>query len=501
MKDSPYLRKVIDSPFDANFSETGLIMPWIGVTDGTAASMALITTPFDGTVKINTDAKGYQPTLRWLNSKGHLAYERNVRFHFSGSGGYVALCKLYRKIAAEQGLLVSLKEKARKAPALERFIGAMSFWIVDWPDVSFLEEMKAAGIERALISYHVDSRRIPPAVRSRPGLYPVYEAVDREFAQKIQHLGYLAGKMDYYRTIYPPSMQRGQWIMRRTGYPEQCALDPNGKPWPGFGARPGAAEVMCHRCSLRQYQMAEVSIPSDVDRVGYDARFVDTLASVALHECFDPAHPETRTEDMQNRFKLLALMRDYGLIAGTEYFGSWAVPAAHYGESPMTYLRFFTNTMSMRDQLTPVPIPVPPEYREVALNERIRAPLWQLVFHEAAIVTGRWDWTANRFADKRDWDKEMLIYLLHGTMPTMLTDRADFTANKDRFVRNYQTVCKWNQLTGYEEMTDHRWLAGEGTVQQVTYESGRRVVVNFGTTDYRTPEGKIVPASGFLTIP
>jgi hypothetical protein len=221
---------------------------------------------------------------------------------------------------------------------------------------------------------------------------------------------------------------------------------------------------------------------------------------VPLHECYDPAHPVTRTEDMQYRFKLLALMRDYGLIAGTEYFGSWAVPAAHYGESPMTFLRFFTNTMTMRDQLTPVPIVVPPEYREVALNEKIRVPLWQLVFHEAAIITGRWDWTANRFVDKQDWDKEMLIFLVHGTMPTMLTDRANFEANKDRFIKNYQMVCKWNELTGYEEMTDHRWLAGEGTVQQVTYESGRKVVVNFGTSSYRLSDGKVVPASGFLTI-
>src|SRR5208283_2423862 len=169
-------------------------------------------------------------------------------------------------------------------------------------------------------------------------------------------------------------------------------------------------------------------------------RFVDTLASVPLHECYNPAHPVTRTEDMQNRFKLLNLMKDYGLIAGTEYFGSWAVPAAHYGESPMTFLRFFTNTMTMRDQLTPVPISVPPEYREVALNEKIRVPLWQLVFHEAAIVTGRWDWTPNRFVDKQDWDKETLLYLVHGTMPTMLTDRADFQANKERFLKSYTIV-------------------------------------------------------------
>ena len=155
----------------------------------------------------------------------------------------------------------------------------------------------------------------------------------------------------------------------------------------------------------------------------------------------------------------------------------------------------------MNLQFLPNPIQVRPEYRDITLNETLRVPLWELVFHDAVVVSSRWDYTPNRFTDKRDWDKETLFYLLNGDMPTFLTDRADFRANKDRFVRASRTVGKWNEQTGFEEMTDHRWLAPEGRVQQATYESGKRVVVNFGPGEFRLPDGKVVPDQGYVTYP
>ena len=126
--------------------------------------------------------------------------------------------------------------------------------------------------------------------------------------------------------------------MRRTGYPEQCALN-GARAISGRGsAHTSDKDILCHRCASRQYQMAEVSIPPDVDRVGYDARFfVDTLASVDWQECYNPAHPLTRIEDMQYRLKLMTLMKDYGLIAGTESTEFWAAPALSYAEAVTSY--------------------------------------------------------------------------------------------------------------------------------------------------------------------
>lgn len=98
-------------------------------------------------------------------------------------------------------------------------------------------------------------------------------------------------------------------------------------------------------------------------------------------------------------------------------------------------------------------------------------------------------------------DRQRVINLLHGQMPTMLLNRANYEANADRIARTYDTVCWWNGIIGYEEMTDHCWLTDDGKVQQVTYASGANVVVNFGEDDCTMPDGKLVPAGGFLASP
>jgi hypothetical protein len=495
MRDDPYLQRV-KGLYDANVGQAGLTMPWVGITNGTAGSMMLITTPFDARVNVSTGGHGYQTAVRWRDSKGRLSYDRRVRFLFSDSGGYVSLAKQYRRYAIDQGLFVSLKEKRKTVPALDGFAGLMNLWIVEWPDISLIEHMKAAGLERLLVSYHVSRR--PPGLVLKPGRSATYEAVDRDYAAKLHGLGLLAGRYDYYRTIFPPSRQQGQWIMRRTGYPEQCAVDEKGNIRPGFMGKPGDKEILGHRCSWRQWEMTQAYVPADVDRVGYDARLIDTTAAVGWQECYSPFHPVTRAEDAQYRIRQLAFVKDYGQITGTEHVADWAVPVIHYAEAPTTFVRFFPNRVPPREKLIPVPIEVPEEYRQVVLNERLRLPLWQLVFHDAVVITNRWDWTPNRYADNSDWDKEDLINLLHGQMPTMLTDRANFEARRERFARTFNTVCRWNERTGFEEMVDHRWLTDDGSVQQVTYESGRRAVVNFGASEVRLPDGRVAPARGFV---
>ncbi len=496
-KDRPDLKRAADY-YDACNNQMGLMMPWIATTDGQAGSLMLIETPFDARFKVWTDAVGYQYSAAWKDTKGCLGYERRVRYYFRGEGGAVALCKAYREHARAEGLLVTLKEKQKTIPAIDRFIGAMSLWVVEWPDLDLFKTMKTAGIDRALVSFHT-SEKIPPGTVNRYGHNTTYEPMTRDFTAQLHELGYLAGRYDYYRTIYPPNDSgRGGngWIMRFTGYPEQLSHDEKGNIRAGFqgGNRAPNTPLRGQRCPKCQYEMAQIYIPLDVDRTGYDARLLDAVCAVSWQECYNPAHPTTRIEDMEWRRKQLQVAVENDQITGTEHIAHWAVPHAVYAEAPTTFVRF----AGYRESFNAKPFETPGGYSSVVLDERLRFPLWQLVFHDAIIVTNRWTFAANRYADEKVWDKEDLMNLLHGHMPTFMLNRENYTATAAHLVKTFQTVCEWNRAIGYEEMTDFRWLTPDGSVQQAVYASGRSTVVNFGENDFALSATEKVPAKGFL---
>jgi hypothetical protein len=500
MKERPDLARV-SGYYTTDIGQGGLTMPWIATTDGKAGCLMLVGTPYDSRMKVWTDAAGYQYAVGWHNTMGRFGYTRRVSYLFTAAGGAVALCKAYREEARSSGLLVTLREKRKSIPALDRFLGAISLWLVDWPDAGLIERIKAAGVDRALVSYHVTGP-VPPGVVNRYGHNTTYEAMDRKFTDHVHALGFLAGRYDYYRTIYPPGDDgRGGngWIMRFIGYPEQLAHDEKGRIRPGFQGgnqrgepAPGTA-IRGNRCSKCQYEMAQAYIPVDVDRTGYDARLLDAVCAVNWQECYNPSHPVTREEDMQWRRRQLQVAMDNGQVTGTEHISSWAVPHAVYAEAPTTFVRF----AGYRESFNGRSFAPPESFTTAVLDERIRFPLWQLVFHDAVVITNRWTFTANRYTDEKIWDKEDLINLLHGQMPTFMLDAANFEAKAAHFARTAQTVGRWNAKIGYEEMTDFRWLNPAGTVQEAVYGSGDSVVVNFGPDEQTLPDGLRVPAGGF----
>jgi hypothetical protein len=51
---------------------------------------------------------------------------------------------------------------------------------------------------------------------------------------------------------------------------------------------------------------------------------------------------------------------------------------------------------------------------------------------------------------------------------------------------------------GYSEMTDHRFLTPDRSVQQTTFANGATVTVNFGDNAYQLPGGKLLQPTGFF---
>ena len=68
--------------------------------------------------------------------------------------------------------------------------------------------------------------------------------------------------------------------------------------------------------------------------------------------------------------------------------------------------------------------------------------------------------------------------------------------NKERFVESYNIAAPVARLTGDSEMTNHRVLTQDRTVQQTEFANGVRVTVNFGNETFTMSDGHIIKALG-----
>jgi hypothetical protein len=68
-------------------------------------------------------------------------------------------------------------------------------------------------------------------------------------------------------------------------------------------------------------------------------------------------------------------------------------------------------------------------------------------------------------------------------------NRSLWEANKERFAQSYRRTGPIARATGYAEMTDHRFLTPDRSVQQTRFANGVTVTVNFGDTAFQLPNG------------
>ena len=88
--------------------------------------------------------------------------------------------------------------------------------------------------------------------------------------------------------------------------------------------------------------------------------------------------------------------------------------------------------------------------------------------------------------------------MLYGTMGMFVINKKKWAADKDKFVRSYRLTSPIARATGYSEMTNHRILTPDRTVQESRFADGTVVTVNFGSSPYRLPDGRKLEGGGHL---
>lgn len=459
-------------------------MPWFGATDMATGQgyLAIFETRDDASFRgakvkgDGRDALSVRPIFQ--PQKGKFGYPRRLLYHFSAQGGYVALAKRYRAYAKEKGLLKTLAEKRKERPAIDRLVGAVNIYTNHF---AVMEEAKRIGIERALVSGFSGGR-----------------------VRTINDWGYLTTRYDIYTDLYEPGSPPSQWercegfkfpedVVKRADGSNQVGWCPIPNPKTG---KPDPSYVICWTCGLRTLRQ---KMPKRLSESPFLAYFLDCVTASGPYECYDPAHPLTRTEDRETRLRQLGyLSGELGLVVGSESGRDWAVPVADYFEGIMGTATYFAFPPDMHELPFEI-IESTPNYDEFGLNPKRRVPLFQLVYGDCAETT--WWWGDNNHRMPPLWGQKDLQHMIHATMPLWVVwdpQQGLFWGNTDRFKECYDNVCQWRRAVGYFEMTNHEHLSTDRMVQRSTFANGASVTVNFAKETRRLADGTELPPRSYL---
>ena len=466
----------------------GISMPFFGVVDAKdeCGWMAILETPEDAVLKCAAkDGCLTSIAPAWKPECGKAGYPRRVRFAFFDKGGYVAMAKRYRAYAAEQGLVKTFAEKAKERPLVERLPGAANVWYFQDKDepshAAVAAELREAGIDRFLWS----------AVAPKEDVGKIAAMPDT-----------LVGRYDVCRDVYYPDLldalerdnpPKSEICNNTSAWPDDIAWDrPDSNAWRrawGLTGKDGKKHYCAAQCDIPAIARLERLAGAELAEVPFTARFIDVVAAIGWEECYNPAHPMTRRVSRKAKTNLLKMLCDkFSIIVGAEQGMDAFVPVCDYFEGMMspTCARMphgrpgYWRRERFRDDGSIPKALSTNEWDRIeryALNEKYRIPLFELVYHDC--VASHWYWYDYSNCPVYTWWKRDLLNAIHGTAPMYIFDYRQWSERKAEFVESWKRVGGIARASGFSEMTSHRALAPDRSVQETRFANGLVVTVDF----------------------
>ena len=448
-------------------------MSWWGFQKGKSAMMVIVETPDDAAYQFSHPAGG--PTVigpRWRASLGKLGYLRTARMCFIEAGNYVDMAKRYRKYAIETGLFVSLQEKIAKKPAVKQLIGIplirsgiltnyksdgarwkrdtnsrYSLTTFDQRADQF-KQWKEKGLNNLMVvltgwprlGYDRQHPDVLPPAPTAGG----YEGMKR-LQDKLKELGYLFVLHDQYRDYYldAPSFNKQFAI-----HEEDSISPPNIFPGTRFGdSKQGRIPYMDYWDGGKMTYLSGRFMLGHLKKnyqglfdhgIKPDGSYLDVFGYVPPDEDFNPQHPSTRRDGLNDRIRNYYWVRHNLGIVGTETACDWTVPYVD-----------FSSPLSARNGIT--------------------VPLWDLVYHEAILTT---------------YNPTDLRGLLNAGLPQI---GRGFDASKENLAL-VNRMSELNKRLAFVEMTKHEFLDANYKKERSTFADGTTITIDW---DKKTAE--IIP--------
>lgn len=459
----------------------GLCMPFFSLGNDRDSLLVIARTADDARIHFDppSGSRGSRITLLWEPSRQEWRYTRRARL-VPLDGDYNAAAGAYRAYVQASGGLVTLAQKARTVPRVQSLYGAVNLWWWQngpwWTQDShegvlrIARELKSLGIDRVLWSHEQEGRTVTA----------------------LNDLGFLTGKYDIYQDVWGPDNPHA-WV-NHEGWPEALVHQADGSLLPGWVDKgPDGSFAGGVICSSPGLELAKVRVPADLANHPYGARFIDTTTASPLRECWNPRHPQSRSDDRAAKMALLNLMSStHRLVTGSETGTDMAVPYVHYFEGMMS-LGPYRLEDSGYDLFGPRP--VTDGFRRFQTGPFYRIPLFELVYHDCVLNSWYWGDASNRVLEL--WDERDMLNALYGTLPLWALDPQIWQARRQRFVQSWRNATPVSRQTAGQAMTSHRFVDPAHEHQATCFADGTRVLANFG----RQPWPASDPGNGIQEIP
>ena len=455
--------------------------------------------PFDARV-LNVSSDGIMQTqIEWLSQKGEFGYDRAIRF-FVGRK-LSAVMAQYRDWRASMGYIKTLKEKAKTTPALAKLEGAANFWIWDENDLNELY-----GRPKDPSAPARDIRRISSEMLAL-GITDVlwnYLSENRETCEYLKSLGFLVGRYDIYRDVLPADIAhkiipvRVKRSVNTKYWPEIVRIEADGsrsKAWQvhGLDGNLYYQNGVCDICAL---WLTKKNVPEDLAKVPYSSRLIDVQAGTALNECYSKEHPAAREKSAE----YIRLQNEYlaslGLVVGVECGQEIHARSYHFAEGLLNPTEFRIPEAGRRQNACLKLSEMPDNTLKYLLNPEYRIPLWELVYHDCVVNYPYWGSSA--CCCPEIMQKQDAFSILCGYPQLYSLDVRHWETLKEQIAASYKRCSPVAKKVGFERMTDFDYLTKDKKVQKTTFGNGVSVIVNFSDSGFRLPDGRDVPAWGYV---
>lgn len=494
--------EVTKPAFDGQFCTAGAYMPWIGQSNKAGMAWQLIAeTPWDGGYAFCHPAGGPTSDLAfyWLPSLGAWRYPRRARLYFLAPGlnffgreadpepNYNHLAKRYRRYVKERGLFTSLAEKMVRNPHIRDLVGAAvvhlgtqthvepdsRFYKPEHPEqndvlVTFAERRlqmeKIAALGAPKLYLHLDGWGAFGYDNRHPDYLPISAEAGgpaelSALAESVQKQGNLFGLHDQYRDYYfrAESFNRDEAVTKADG------SNPEHANWAG-----GRQSYLCS--GLAEHYLRRNF--SELFKAGIrpDCSYLDVFTCNEPDECFHAEHPMSRRGSLEARLECFAFLNSQGIIPSSEEMNEWAL-------RELVFCHYAPHAFMLSRPGSPRP------------GRAI--PLWNLVFHDAAMSP----WLCDP-ADENHEDY-LLYALLNAGMPYLFRDGAypgidgafgnkgDAREKLLEDICRADIACRLQKRLAETELLEHRFLSEDGSRQQCLYADGTRVEVNFADGSFK----------------